>query len=79
MTGAAGTVVQDGVNGLIVDPRDTRALATALGRVADPETLPFLREGVRRTGAALTPDAVAAMILRAVALARGPGAAGGPA
>ncbi len=70
MTGAAGTVVEDGVNGLIVDPRDSRALARALGRVADPETLRSLRAGARRTSAALTPDAVAALILRAVAIAR---------
>jgi glycosyltransferase involved in cell wall biosynthesis len=79
LTGAAGTIVQDGVNGLIVDPRDRQALAAALARVADPEAARPLREGVRRTGAALTPDAVAAMLLRAVAFARGPGAAGGPA
>ena len=32
MTGAAGTVVHDGVNGLIVDPRDPRELAKALRR-----------------------------------------------
>jgi glycosyltransferase involved in cell wall biosynthesis len=70
MTGAAGTIVQDGVNGLIVDPRDRRALTEALHRMADPETLHALREGVRRTNSALMPDTVAGLILRAVALAR---------
>lgn len=76
MTGAAGTIVQDGVNGLIVDPRDSRALTEALHRVADPETQHSLRKGVRRTNSALMPDTVAGLILRAVALARGKGATG---
>jgi glycosyltransferase involved in cell wall biosynthesis len=71
MTGAAGTIVQDGVNGIIVDPRDRRALAEALHRAADPETLRSLRAGVRRMNMSLTPDAAAEVILRAVALARG--------
>jgi glycosyltransferase involved in cell wall biosynthesis len=70
MTGAAGTIVQDGVNGLVVDPRDTRALTEALHRVADPKTLLALRDGVRRTNKALMPDTVAGLILDAVALAR---------
>ncbi|MGH8900725.1 MAG: glycosyltransferase family 4 protein [Egibacteraceae bacterium] len=71
MTGAAGTIVQDGVNGIIVDPRDSRALAEAMCRAADPETLRHLREGVQRTNVTLTPDASAKVILRAIALARG--------
>ncbi|MEP6762104.1 MAG: glycosyltransferase, partial [Sporichthyaceae bacterium] len=47
MAGAAGTIVQDGVNGIVVDPRDTHALAEALHRAADPQTSPALRAGVR--------------------------------
>jgi glycosyltransferase involved in cell wall biosynthesis len=78
MTGAAGTIVRDGVDGLIVDPRDPRAFANALARAADPATLPSLRDGARRVGAALTPDAVAAMILRSAAIARGGRRAGTP-
>jgi glycosyltransferase involved in cell wall biosynthesis len=70
MTGAAGTVVRDGVNGLIVDPRDPRELARALARLADRQTRLALRGGARRSGAVLAPDAVAALILRAVALVR---------
>jgi glycosyltransferase involved in cell wall biosynthesis len=70
MTGAAGTIVQDGVNGFIVDPRHGRALTEALHRVADPETLLALREGVRRTNTALMPDTVAGLILDAVARTR---------
>jgi glycosyltransferase involved in cell wall biosynthesis len=70
MTGAAGTIVQDGVNGIVVDPRDTHALAAALHRAADPRTLPALRAGVRQMNASLTPDAAAEVILRAVTLAR---------
>jgi glycosyltransferase involved in cell wall biosynthesis len=79
MTGAVGTIVRDGVNGIVVDPRDTPALAAALHRAADPQTLPALRAGVQRTNASLTPDAAAEVILRAVTLARRrPIAAGGP-
>jgi glycosyltransferase involved in cell wall biosynthesis len=70
MTGAAGTVVRDGVNGLIVDPRDPRALAGALARFAEPRTRTTLRAGARDSSAMLAPDAVAALILRAVALVR---------
>lgn len=70
MTGAAGTVVRDGVNGLIVDPRDPRELARALARFTEPQTRLVLRAGARRTSAGLAPDAVAALILRAVALVR---------
>jgi glycosyltransferase involved in cell wall biosynthesis len=70
MTGAAGTVVRDGVNGLIVDPRNPRELAGALARFADPQTRSALRDGARRSSAVLAPDAVASLILRAIALVR---------
>lgn len=73
MTGAAGTIVRDGVNGIVVDPRDARALAAAMHRTADPATSSALREGVRRMNAPLFPDAAAAAVLRAVALARSRG------
>ena len=66
MTGAAETIVQDGVNGIVVDPRDTHALAAALHRAVDPQTLRALRAGVQRMNASLTPDAAAEVILRAV-------------
>jgi glycogen(starch) synthase len=73
MTGAVGTIVHDGVNGIVVDPRDARALAAALRRAADPATSGALREGVLRMNAPLFPDAAAAAVLRAVALARSRG------
>ena len=38
MTGAVGTIVHDGVNGLVVDPRDVTALAGAMHHAADPVT-----------------------------------------
>ena len=71
MTGAVGTIVHDGVNGIVVDPRDASALAGAMRRAADPETSRALREGVRRTSVALRPDAAAEVVLGAVARARG--------
>ena len=71
MTGAVGTIVQDGVNGIVVDPRDARALAEAMRRAADPQTSRVLREGVQRLNAPLRPDAATEVILGAIALARG--------
>jgi glycosyltransferase involved in cell wall biosynthesis len=71
MTGAVGTIVHDGVNGIVVDPRDATALAGALRCAADPETAGVLRDGVRRTNAALRPDAAAEVVASAVARARG--------
>jgi glycosyltransferase involved in cell wall biosynthesis len=70
LTGAVGTVVHDGVNGIVVDPRDPSALAGAMRRAADPETSRALRDGVRRTSAALRPEAAAEAVLSAVTQAR---------
>ena len=72
MTGAVGTIVHDGVNGIVVDPRDARALAAAMHRAADPETSRALREGVRRTNAPLLPGAGRQVVLQR----RRPGASG---
>jgi glycosyltransferase involved in cell wall biosynthesis len=63
MTGAVGTIVRDGVNGLVVDPRDVAALAEAMHRAADPTTSRTLRDGVRRTSGALRPEAVTEVLL----------------
>ena len=73
MAGAVGTIVHDGVNGIVVDPHDARALAAAMHRAADPETARTLHEGVRRLNPPLLPDAAAGTVLRAVDLARGRG------
>jgi glycosyltransferase involved in cell wall biosynthesis/GT2 family glycosyltransferase len=70
LTGAAGTVVLDGVNGIVADPRDSQALSEAMHRAADPAMQRSLREGVERTNGPLLPDAAAGVILRAVARAR---------
>ena len=70
MTGAVGTIVHDGVNGIVVDPRDASALAEAMHRAADPDTSRALRDGVQRTSAALRPEAVTEVLLSAVARAR---------
>ena len=70
MTGAVGTIVHDGVNGIVVDPRDPRALAQAMWRAADPQISRVLREGVQRLNPPLRPDAAAEVILGAVALVR---------
>jgi glycosyltransferase involved in cell wall biosynthesis len=70
MTGAVGTIVHDGVNGIVVDPMDASALAEAMHEAADPDTSRALRDGVRRMNPPLLPDAAAAVVLRAVAQAR---------
>ncbi len=69
-SGAAGTLVQDGRNGLVVDPEDAEALAAALARATDPATLDRLRAGARAGRAALTPEAAAALVGRGVQRAR---------
>jgi glycosyltransferase involved in cell wall biosynthesis len=74
MTGAAGTIIRDGMNGFVVDPHDAKALATAMHRTTDPETSRALREGVRRMSAPLLPDAAAGVVLHAVARAHCRGA-----
>ena len=71
MTGAVGTIVHDGVNGIVVDPRDASALAEAMHRAADPDTSCALRDGVRQTSVALSPEAVTDVLLSAVARAQG--------
>jgi glycosyltransferase involved in cell wall biosynthesis len=71
MTGAVGTIVHDGVNGIVVDPRDASALAEAMHRAADPDTSRALRDGVRQTSVALSPEAVTDVLLSAVARAQG--------
>ena len=71
MTGAVGTIVHDGVNGIVVDPQDASALADAMHRAANPETSRALREGVQRTNVVLRPEAATEMVLSAIALARG--------
>ena len=70
MTGAVGTIVHDGVNGIVVDPRDASALAEAMHQSAEPETSRALREGARRTSVALRPEAAGQVMLSAVARAR---------
>jgi glycosyltransferase involved in cell wall biosynthesis len=70
MTGAVGTIVHDGVNGIVVDPREAAALAEAMHRAADPDTSRALRAGVQRMSAALRPEAVTEVLIRAVARAR---------
>jgi glycosyltransferase involved in cell wall biosynthesis len=71
MTGAVGTIVHDGVNGIVVDPRDPSAFAKAMHRAADPDVSRTLRDGVQRTRAVLRPEAVTDVLLGAVARARG--------
>ncbi|HSK90943.1 MAG TPA: glycosyltransferase family 4 protein [Euzebyales bacterium] len=69
LSGAADVLVRDGVNGVLMDPRDPASIADALRRGADPATNARLREGARATGADVTPEAAARRIAHAVALA----------
>lgn len=69
-SGAAGTIVHHGENGLVMDPRDPDDLLSALRCAADPGVLAHLRAGAERTAAVLTPAAAAAVVADGVALAR---------
>jgi glycosyltransferase involved in cell wall biosynthesis len=55
MTGAVGTIVHDGVNGIVVDPQDASALADAMHRAANPETSRALGDGVQWEQRCATP------------------------
>jgi glycosyltransferase involved in cell wall biosynthesis len=70
LTGAVGTIVRDGVNGIVVDPRNPTELAEGMHRAADPAVQRLLRDGVERTNRHLRPDAVAGVIQRALTMAR---------
>jgi glycosyltransferase involved in cell wall biosynthesis len=70
-TGAAGTIVVDGVNGLIANPENDLELAEAMHRAIEPEMLKTLRDGVARTNTPLFPESGIEVIRRAVATARG--------
>jgi glycosyltransferase involved in cell wall biosynthesis len=70
MTGAVGTIVQDGVNGIVADPTDASAFAAAMHRAAAREVSSGLREGVRRMNRALLPETAAGVVRQAVARAR---------
>jgi glycosyltransferase involved in cell wall biosynthesis len=70
MAGAACTIVDDGVNGVVADPRDPVAFADALGRFAGAGERERLRRGAEKSAVPLTPEAGAAHVLVAVAQAR---------
>lgn len=72
LSGAAGTIVAHGDNGLLMDPRDPDDLLSILRRAADPAVLDHLRAGAERTAAELTPAAAAAVVAEGIALARRP-------
>ena len=62
-------VVEDGVTGVLVPPRDPRALAEVMGALlASPERRRALGEAGRRAVARFTPDQVAGRLLEAVRL-----------
>ena len=69
VSGAAGTIVFHGVNGVVADACDRVALSAALHRAAGPAMQQSLREGVERTKGQLFPDPAARVILAAVDLA----------
>jgi glycosyltransferase involved in cell wall biosynthesis len=69
-SGAAGTLVVDGENGLVMDPLEPGALLGALRRAADPELRARLRAGAWASSAALTPQAAADAVRGGVRLAR---------
>ena len=64
-------VVEDGVAGVLVPPRDPPALAEAMGDLlASPERRRGMGEAGRRAVTRFTPDRVAGHLLEAVRLVR---------
>jgi glycosyltransferase involved in cell wall biosynthesis len=62
--GGPAEIIENEVNGLLVPPNDTAALAHALRRLADrPELRRMLRAAARHRAQDFTPDAVAATVL----------------
>jgi glycosyltransferase involved in cell wall biosynthesis len=70
LTGAVGTIVKDGVNGLVADPRDAEAMVEAMHRAVQPDELEALRAGVKETNGQLLPEAGAEAIRKGIDLAR---------
>ena len=70
-SGAAGTLVRDGVNGVVVDPYDGTDLLSGLRRAAEPATRARLAEGARRSSEVLGPVAGARVVREAVQAVRG--------
>jgi len=66
LSGASGVLVRDGVNGVLMDPRDPASVTNALRRGLDPAINAQLREGARATSAHITPEVAAQHILTAV-------------
>jgi len=69
-SGAANTLVQEGKNGVVMNPEDPASMVDALRRATDPELYERILAGARASRAELTPDAAADVIARGVAIAR---------
>ena len=72
--GGTADLVHDGVNGLLVAPRDPAALAAAISRVlADPAAAAGLSAAARRTAAAYAWPDLARKVLQVYRRVTGPG------
>jgi glycosyltransferase involved in cell wall biosynthesis len=72
--GGTADLVHDGVNGLLVAPRDPAALAAAISRVlADPAAAAALAAAARRTAGAYAWPGLARKVLEVYERVTGPG------
>ena len=72
--GGTADLVHDGVNGLLVAPRDPAALAAAISRVlADPAAAAGLSAAARRTADAYAWPGLARTVLQVYRRVTGPG------
>jgi glycosyltransferase involved in cell wall biosynthesis len=72
--GGTADLVRDGVNGLLVAPRDPAALAAAISRVlADPAAAAALAAAARRTAGAYAWPGLARKVLEIYKRVTGPG------
>lgn len=70
LSGAVGTLVNDGENGVVMDPRDPDSLHEALLTATDPTVYQAISEGARRSAPKLTTLAAADVIANAIERAR---------
>jgi glycosyltransferase involved in cell wall biosynthesis len=69
-SGAAGVLIHEGENGVVMNPRDPDSLLDALRRATEPDLYDRISKGAQASGATLTPEAAAANIARAIRRAR---------
>lgn len=75
LSGATGTLIRDGENGIVMDPRNAASLTDGLRRATQPDVYDRIAAGARSSATMLTPQAAADTIADAISRARRDGRA----